>query len=191
MLPQGAEGGQALTGRGRVPVPARITSALDLRGLWGDQVDRDLGVWESPTGEWEPGTAVDRWEDGTLTPTVQQVARLALLTRIPVTYFYLQPEEWERKPHVAHLCERGRRGENGHTVIQSWIDDRNVLHVEGLTPPRTPKRERKPPAPEPQPAEADLSKPHRPVEDPDAPGCCRCRRPMTCTTSMHLGSRTR
>ena len=87
------------------PNPRRITSALDLRGLYGPQVDRDLG------GE-EP--MVDEWESGKRIPTPEQIEALGRLTDFPTAYFYLPtgPEElgpiimcgtkcevFEREPH--------------------------------------------------------------------------------------------
>lgn len=110
------------------PVPARITIALNLRGLWGDQVDRDLGVWEPPDGwdgpTWEPGTAVDRWEDGTLVPTREQIMVLANLTGWPWRFFYLPVTTW---PNRVFMCER-RRGGRGLTIVRSDVDDNGVLH---------------------------------------------------------------
>lgn len=110
------------------PVPARITLALDLRGLWGDQVDRDLGVWEPPAGwggpVWEPGTAVDRWEAGTLVPTREQVMVLARLTGMPWRFFYTPVENW---PERVFVCER-RRGGRGLTIVRSEVDHNGVLN---------------------------------------------------------------
>jgi hypothetical protein len=62
------------------PVPERITAALDIRGLYGPEVDRACGV-EEP--------AVDLWEAGDLVPTAEQVEALARLTDFPVRFFYL------------------------------------------------------------------------------------------------------
>lgn len=64
----------------KTPVLARITAALDLRGLYGPEVDRACGV-EEPT--------VDQWEAGELVPTPEQVDALARLTDFPVAYFYM------------------------------------------------------------------------------------------------------
>jgi len=61
------------------PVPARITMALDLRGLYGPEVDHACGVAEP---------AVDEWEAGTRIPSREQVALLAALTDFPVAFFY-------------------------------------------------------------------------------------------------------
>jgi hypothetical protein len=63
---------------GRV-VPGRITSALDLRMLYGPEVDHECGV-EEP--------AVDQWEAGELYPTWEQIVALARLTDFPLKYFF-------------------------------------------------------------------------------------------------------
>lgn len=65
------------------PVPWRITTALDLRGLDGPEVDQACGV-EEP--------AVDQWEAEELVPTREQVQALARLTDFPVEFFYEPPE---------------------------------------------------------------------------------------------------
>ncbi len=67
---------------GRTPVPERITTALDLRMLYGPEVDRALG------GE-EP--MVDEWESGERVPSFEQVQALAELTGFPVKFFYEPP----------------------------------------------------------------------------------------------------
>jgi hypothetical protein len=79
------------------PVPDRITIALDLQGLSGDQVDRDLGVWEPPAGwvgpGWDPDMAVDRWEAGTHPgPIREHVMALGRLIRFPWRFFYTPVE---------------------------------------------------------------------------------------------------
>jgi hypothetical protein len=114
-----------LSGR---PVPARITLALDLRELDGDQVDRDLGVWEPPDGwtgpGWDPGTAVDRWEAGTLVPTREQVMALSRLTDLPWHFFYAPVGHL---PDRMFICER-RPGGHGLTIMRNTVDDNGVLH---------------------------------------------------------------
>jgi len=67
---------------GQAPTPERITLALDLRDLYGPEVDQMLG------GE-EP--MVDEWEAGERIPTVPQMQALAELTGFPVKFFYLPP----------------------------------------------------------------------------------------------------
>ncbi|MEU4703416.1 hypothetical protein [Nonomuraea dietziae] len=77
-----------------VPVPYRITTALDLCGLYGPEVDRALG------GE-EP--MVDQWETGELVPTSEQIEALATLTGYPAAYFYKPATE---RAGVAFMCKR-------------------------------------------------------------------------------------
>lgn len=99
---------------GRLPVPARITLALDTRQLYGPEVDEACGV-EEP--------AVDEWEAGTRIPTVAQVAALAQLTGMPVEYFYLAVEV----PGQVFICDRSKR-KHGLTVVESRVDEHGVLH---------------------------------------------------------------
>ena len=64
---------------GKTPTRERITAALDMRELYGPEVDQALG------GE-EP--MVDEWESGARVPNFEQMQRLALLTGFPVKFFY-------------------------------------------------------------------------------------------------------
>lgn len=64
---------------GKTPTPERITQALDLRELYGPEVDQALG------GE-EP--MVDEWESGERVPDLTQIRALAELTGFPVRFFY-------------------------------------------------------------------------------------------------------
>lgn len=64
------------------PAASRITCALDLRQLYGPQVDAALGVLQ------DPPDVVDRWEAGTLVPSFAEVERLAELTGFLVEWFY-------------------------------------------------------------------------------------------------------
>jgi hypothetical protein len=172
----------------RTPIPARITIALDIRGLDGDQVDRDLGVWHSPEGLWEDGTAVDRWEDGTLTPTREQILALCRLTGHPWRFFYTPIEH---HPERVFICERGRRHGRGLTVVTSTVDDKGVLHREFSDPgdePDTPPD----PKPVPKPPAGKTRKPRNPqgsaprgsaeemhTAEPDGYGfCTRCTLPV-------------
>lgn len=68
-------------------VPARITTALDLRGLAGPGVDAACDAAEPD---------VDRWEAGELYPTWNQLRLLARLTELPLRFFFLPPArpEW-------------------------------------------------------------------------------------------------
>ena len=56
--------------------------ALDLRELYGPEVDEALG------GE-EP--MVDEWESGVRVPSFEQVQALAKLTDFPIRFFYQPP----------------------------------------------------------------------------------------------------
>lgn len=86
-------------------VPARITQALDARGLDGPEVDEQVGTYEgNPAGD------VDAWELGEAVPTREQVRLLAELTRMPVAFFYIPEKPWEREGHM-FIC--GRSGPNG------------------------------------------------------------------------------
>ena len=67
---------------GQTPTPERITTALNLRMLYGPEVDEALG------GE-EP--MVDEWESGERIPDFTQVQALAELTGFPVKFFYQPP----------------------------------------------------------------------------------------------------
>ena len=67
---------------GKTPTRERITAALDMRELYGPEVDRALG------GE-EP--MVDEWESGARVPSFAQMQALAELTGFSVRFFYLEP----------------------------------------------------------------------------------------------------
>lgn len=67
---------------GQTPTPERITIALDLRELYGPEVDQALG------GE-EP--MVDEWESGERVPAFTQIQALAELTGFTVRWFYRPP----------------------------------------------------------------------------------------------------
>jgi hypothetical protein len=74
---------------GQDAIPYRITMALDLRQMYGPGVDEACGVAEP---------AVDRWESGDERPTPKQVQRLAVLTDMPLGFFYLRPDDVSRGP---------------------------------------------------------------------------------------------
>lgn len=156
--------------RGPLPVPARITLALDSRGMWGAWVDEACGV-EEP--------AVDEWESGDRVPTRAQVEALAELTNYPVGFFYRPVEDWEHEPQRIFICERDRRGENGLTIVETHVDWTGVLQVKQLTPDRPARRERKP-SPLQETGPRDTSPKKRGCEydeEPGAPGYCRCGMP--------------
>lgn len=84
----------------RAPDRARITAALDHRGMVGPEVDEALGVHNALD------TTVDAWEAGHEVPSHDEIRRLATLTgRLP-GWFYLGP-----LPTMGHvfICRRGRR----------------------------------------------------------------------------------
>lgn len=82
---------------GRIrPVPYRITQALDLHGLYGPEVDVACG------GE-EP--MVDEWEAGTRVPTLDQLHKLAALTRFPIDFFF-SPAPAQEISGVGFVCRR-------------------------------------------------------------------------------------
>lgn len=107
------------------PVPARITMALDARGLEGPDVDRWCGTVEGSDSD------VDRWELALATPTPCQITRLSILTRFPAGFFY---EPIPPGPHGGGIiCWRDKRG--CQTIIPDLITDDGVLLYEGK--PRT------------------------------------------------------
>lgn len=171
---------------GPMPVPARITWALNAIGAEGPEVDIACGTWEgNPAGD------VDAWEAGEAFPIPAQVELLAAYTGMTPEYFYLPPDEAEERGIRLFMCARNRRPENALTVAESRIGWDGVLEINEIVSPKSPYRPRKPATSKPRPAEVDLRKPHAPVEDPEVPDCCRCKRPMGCSTRMHLaGSRT-
>jgi len=67
---------------GKTPTPERITAALNLRDLYGPEVDQALGGQEP---------MVDEWESGARVPSLAQVQALALLTGFTVRFFYEPP----------------------------------------------------------------------------------------------------
>lgn len=104
----------------RQPIPARITMALDAIGAYGPWVDEALGGKEP---------MVDEWEAGKRAPTVEQIVALAALTKMPVAFFY-RPIDALAEPTRTFICDRSRRGDNGLTIIKSWVDPSGILHRE-------------------------------------------------------------
>lgn len=110
-------------------VPARITLALDLRGLYGPEVDTACGAREPD---------VDRWEEGVLYPTWEQLLKLAELTDFPVLFFFCPAVA---PPPRVWLCNRARR-KHGCQLIEpprpvvAFTEDaiRARLRPEGLRP---------------------------------------------------------
>ncbi|MDD4866194.1 MAG: hypothetical protein PHQ28_03410 [Mycobacterium sp.] len=148
------------------PIPARITIALDLAGLWGPEVDRQLG------GE-EP--MVDEWEAGLRVPTREQVEALARLTGQPIGFFYRRIEPGEY-PTTTRICHRGRRKKA--TTVASHVDERGVMHVE-IDP--QPKLADVVPLPtRAQPAPAATKTPARRKDEPCMYGCAAPARLYPC-----------
>jgi hypothetical protein len=81
-----------------VPVPARITIALDACNLYGPDVDAACGGAEPDVDEWELGVSV---------PSRRQVELLAALCRMPVAYFYEPWDEVEAAAARVFICHRG------------------------------------------------------------------------------------
>jgi hypothetical protein len=143
--------------RSATPVPARITLALNLRELYGPEVDVACGVVEP---------AVDQWETGELVATGEQIVLLAALTGFPVEFFYSPVEPGTTR---TMLCGRG-----GLTICTETVDEHGVATVVFEDQP---KRPRKPAAPKPS-GPPDPSGPHRFVKDPATPVVCRvCQMP--------------
>ena len=112
------------------PVPARISWALDSRGLEGPEVDEQVGTFEgNPAGD------VDDWEDARAVPTRAQVAMLAELTRYPPAWFY-QPVEIG-PTHGGGWIHWGNRapGRRCERLVPDVIDARGVLLPEGRPRP--------------------------------------------------------
>ena len=111
---------ERLIATGKV-VPARITLALDVRGLEGPEVDTACGAVEPD---------VDRWELGLAVPTADQVKLLAELTRFPIAYFYepLAPGPLIGGGGPVWMCyQRKVDGSRCHPVDQDVVDENGVL----------------------------------------------------------------
>lgn len=78
--------------------PRAITAALDMRQLYGPEVDRACGVQEP---------AVDQWEAGQLYPSWEQVEALSRLTGFPVRFF---TRAHDGEISGGFLCQRSGRG---------------------------------------------------------------------------------
>ena len=80
--PREGEGSAANAIPRRAPNRDRISTALDMRGLYGPEVDEALGVADVFD------TVVDAWETGDLVPTESEIRRLSMLTGMPPAWFY-------------------------------------------------------------------------------------------------------
>jgi hypothetical protein len=100
------------------PVPARITLALDARGLEGPDVDVACGTWEgNPDGD------VDAWELADAAPTTEQLELLAALAGYPLAWFYepLQPGPLGGRIFACH-----------HNRRRSVVLEPNVVDARGV-----------------------------------------------------------
>ncbi|MEX7469096.1 hypothetical protein AB4Z39_05215 [Mycobacterium adipatum] len=78
--------------------PRAITAALDVRALYGPEVDEACGVQEP---------AVDQWEAGQLYPSWEQLEALSRLTGFPVQFF---TRAHDSEITGGFLCQRSGRG---------------------------------------------------------------------------------
>lgn len=85
---------------GRAVNPHRITVALDRAGLFGPNADAKLGAVEPD---------LDNWEAGLYEPSPAQLAKLAQLANVPVSFFTLADAEAPALT-VARIRYGGRRG---------------------------------------------------------------------------------
>jgi hypothetical protein len=99
-----------------LPVPSRITMALDITEAEGPVVDQLLGV-AGPNGE-DLGD-VDRWETGDLIPTVAQLVRLSECTHFPPEFFFNNETP---EMSVAFICNRSAPHKGCHPAEPTeWI----------------------------------------------------------------------
>lgn len=96
--------------RGGFVIPARITMMLDLRSLYGPEVDAACGV-EEPT--------VDRWESGEVYPTWEQLQALARLCECG-TIWFTDSIPWTHMGTV-FICDRSKRVGQGAQVLPEPI----------------------------------------------------------------------
>ncbi|MDN5895831.1 MAG: hypothetical protein L0H93_17620 [Nocardioides sp.] len=89
------------------PVPERITTALDICGLDGPEVDEALGGAEPMVDEWEAGQRI---------PTEQQIVTLAELTGFTVDFFHM-PIDPEDRAGGIWMCQRSGPGK-GCTYVE-------------------------------------------------------------------------
>jgi|GEM_PF-985350 len=114
-----------LIGSGKV-VPARITIALDVRGLYGPEVDEACDAAEPD---------VDLWECGLAVPTARQVELLAELTGFLPAWFYRPLPVGPLHEGPVFICTRDGKG---GAVQPPRIDDRGVLHYSEDDPRQPP-----------------------------------------------------
>ncbi len=109
-----------------LPVPARITMALDLGGHEGPEVDLAVSTFEgNPAGD------VDLWECGLASPSEEQVRLLSTLTGFPVPWFYkpMEPGPLLGGDGRMWICWTDGRG--CQSPDPDIIDEHGVLHYGG------------------------------------------------------------
>jgi transcriptional regulator with XRE-family HTH domain len=82
---------------GRLFQPWALTTALDLEDLWDPELSAAVGC---VIGE------IDRWEEGTTAPTVEQAKALARITGFPLRWFY-QPGPPPEMTATIFMCPGG------------------------------------------------------------------------------------
>lgn len=84
-------------------VPFQISTALDLAGQEGPEVDVALGGAEP---------MVDLWEAGELYPSWSQLGKLAELTGFPIAFFFkpVDLRQWYEIRRSMFVCDRSSRG---------------------------------------------------------------------------------
>jgi transcriptional regulator with XRE-family HTH domain len=141
---------KAIEARDGKPYPRRITQALDVRALYGPEVDLACGAVEP---------AVDRWETGEEVPTWEQLEKLAELTHFPIAFFFMEPTE----PLTGgFMCIRGGKGKGCYPLTGELPPDVEQLD---LIPEEAVERVEPAPRPDPPPPG-------------DLPECSGCERPM-------------
>jgi hypothetical protein len=106
---------ERLIATGKV-VPARITIALDIRGLEGREVDVACGAAEPD---------VDMWELGLAAPTAEQVRLLAELTGFTVAFFYQPIAPGPMTSSPVFMCHGPRR--RCEITAADVVDENGVL----------------------------------------------------------------
>jgi hypothetical protein len=104
--------------------PYRITRALNLRGLYGPEVDEACGAKEPD---------VDMWEAGTLYPTWEQLVKLAKLTGF-TPRFFVTSWHGDFQPLRTSLRFHGYPEEDQEPLITEYPPEvwRRTVDQEGL-----------------------------------------------------------
>ncbi len=109
-------------------VRTRIRDALDHMDAHGSWVDLALGA--------TPPHDVDRWEDGTLSPTRMQLARLCWLTGRPPIFYV--PDGGPASITYGHACIRHGQNRKCHLIEVDAVDGLTIrgryLDDDGLHP---------------------------------------------------------